>query len=102
MVGFVPALPASRSLRGCSLLGPAAFADVDVDAALVEVAELDVLELVLLSLPPQAPSVVPTQTAATTAITGRCQRCIVTPSGLHSGRRSRPRRDGMDRGLEFR
>src|SRR5947208_15501480 len=100
MVGFVPALPASRSLRGCSLLGPAAFADVD--AALLELAELDVLELVLLSLPPQAPSVVPTQTAATTAITGRCQRCIVTPSGLNIGRRSRPRGDVMDRGLEFR
>jgi hypothetical protein len=79
MVGFVPALPASRSLRGCSLLGAAAFADED--AALVELAELDELELALLSLPPQAPSVVPTQTTATTAITGRFQRCIVTPSG---------------------
>jgi len=76
-VGFVPD---SSALRGLSF--GAAFAD---DVALELLLELDELELELVELlslsPPHAPSVMLRQTAAATAMTGRCDICIVTPQG---------------------
>ena len=78
-MGFVPD---SSALRGFSL--GAAFVDDDALELLLELDELELeLELVvLLSLsPPQAPSVKLRQTAAATAMTGRCDICIVTPQG---------------------
>jgi hypothetical protein len=60
----------------------AAFADDELELLLL--LELDELLLVLepLSLPPpQAPSVMLRHTAAATAMTGRCDICIVTPQG---------------------
>ena len=59
----------------------------DERLAPVERLELDELELELVELlplsppPPQAPSVMLRQTAAATAMTGRCDICIVTPQG---------------------
>ncbi|BBX85577.1 hypothetical protein MAUB_34500 [Mycolicibacterium aubagnense] len=80
MVGFAAPAVGSGTLRGVSL-GAAAFVDDELELLLLELDELELL-LELLSLsPPQAPSVMLRHTAAATAMTGRCDICIVTPQG---------------------
>lgn len=79
MVWFLP--PDSSALRGLSL-GAALADDVALELLLeLDEVELELLVLLPLSLPPHAPSVKLRQTAVATAMTGRCDICIVTPQG---------------------
>lgn len=81
MVGFAAPAVDSGTLRGVSL-GAAALVDDELELLLLELDELELLlELLPLSLPPHAPSVMLRHTAAATAMTGRCDICIVTPQG---------------------
>jgi hypothetical protein len=62
-------------------LGAAAFVDDELELLLLELDELELLLELLPLSPPQAPSVTLRQMAAATAMTGRCDICIVTPQG---------------------